>query len=212
MHPPDPRFRSPAARPLRRATRAPRRIVVRPLPLPRHSGLLQLEGHLHRCALGRSGVTHRKREGDGATPVGCLTLEWGALRPDRRPPMPIPTLPTLRLAPDDGWCDASHATQYNRAVRLPVPFSAERMWREDHLYDAVIGLSWNTQPVRRGLGSAIFLHLARPGLRPTDGCVAVPRPLMRRLLRLVRAGDQVLVLSPGESGPPKRTRSGRRRF
>jgi len=206
MRPPDPRFRPPEPRPLWRIGRKPRRILVRPLPGPPHAGLLQVGGFTCRCALGRSGVTHMKREGDGATPVGHLTLEWCAIRPDPRPPMPIPSMPTPRLAPADGWCDDAGARRYNRAVRLPVAGSVERMWRADHLYDAVIGLSWNTRPARKGLGSAIFLHLARSGFLPTEGCVAVPRPLMRRLLRSVQSGDEILILGRGAYGPPKRRR------
>ena len=49
------------------------------------------------------------------------------------------------------------------------------MWRDDHLYDIVGVLDWNISPRVRGRGSAIFLHLARPGYRPTAGCIALSR-------------------------------------
>lgn len=56
------------------------------------------------------------------------------------------------------------------------------MLRQDRLYDAVIVLDWNVTERRRGRGSAIFLHVARPGFAPTEGCVAVAPDAMRWLL------------------------------
>ena len=57
------------------------------------------------------------------------------------------------------------------------------MWRADGLYDVVIDLAHNRGPIRPGAGSAIFLHVARPGFRPTEGCVALRLPDLLRLLR-----------------------------
>ncbi|WP_051630964.1 L,D-transpeptidase family protein [Afifella pfennigii] len=184
---------------------------MRALPRARQTAILSLGDLTCRAALGRGGMNRVKREGDGATPVGCLTLEWCALRADRRPAMPRPALPTIALSWDDGWCDAPESRRYNRPVRLPFRASAEKMWRGDHLYDVVIGLSWNTAPARRGLGSAIFFHLARPGLTPTEGCVAVPRAMMRLLLPRLRPGCKMLLLPPGDSGPKLRRPKGKRR-
>src|SRR3546814_5636749 len=64
---------------------------------------------------------------------------------------------------------------YNRLVRLPFAASHERMWRDDGLYDLVVEIGYNDMPPVPGLGSAIFLHLARPDWGPTDGCVALAR-------------------------------------
>jgi L,D-peptidoglycan transpeptidase YkuD (ErfK/YbiS/YcfS/YnhG family) len=85
----------------------------------------------------------------------------------------------------DGWCDALKHRRYNRPVPLPFSDSHERMWRDDHLYDRVVEIGWNDRPVIRGRGSAIFLHLARPGYTPTEGCVAVSRADMMKLLPLI---------------------------
>jgi L,D-peptidoglycan transpeptidase YkuD (ErfK/YbiS/YcfS/YnhG family) len=59
------------------------------------------------------------------------------------------------------------------------------MWRTDHLYDVVVDIGWNRGPIVRGRGSAIFLHLARPGFAPTAGCVAVEQRMIRRLLERI---------------------------
>jgi L,D-peptidoglycan transpeptidase YkuD (ErfK/YbiS/YcfS/YnhG family) len=116
----------------------------------------------------------------------------GFYRPDRmrRPTTAVPMTP---LRPDDGWCDDAGHPRYNCPVRLPFDASHERLWREDHVYDIVIELDWNRMPAIRGRGSAIFLHLARPGLSPTEGCVAVAPAAMRRLLPLLRAGSIIQI-------------------
>ena len=118
------------------------------------------------CALGRSGTTHDKREGDGATPVGRFRALQAFYRPDRvrRPPT---RLIVSRIDSGDGWCDEPGDRNYNRPVRLPYPARHERMCREDELYDVVVDLACNRGPIRKGRGSAIFMHCAKPGLPPT---------------------------------------------
>lgn len=147
-----------------------------------------------RAALGRGGVVEaaRKREGDGATPLGAWRLVRVLFRPDRSPP-PETALPVAPIAPDDGWSDDPADPDYNRPVTHPHPFSAERLWREDELYDAVVVLAHNDDPPVPGAGSAIFLHCAKPGLPPTEGCVALPRAELLALLREVRPGDRLEV-------------------
>lgn len=133
------------------------------------------------CALGRAGVTHLKREGDGATPAGRYRLLFLYYRPDRVP-RPKAQLPMRPLRPEDGWCEDPEHGRYNCPVRAPNAAAHETMWREDHLYDIVGVLDWNLKPRIRGRGSAIFLHLARPGYAPTAGCIALTRRDLALLL------------------------------
>lgn len=156
-------------------------------------GLLSAAGTVFACALGRGGVTAFKREGDGGTPLGPLKVLWGYRRPGRGFPPPS-RLPILPAAPWLGWCDAPGDRNYNRPVRLPYAASCETMQRADRLYDVVLVLDWNMRPAIRGRGSAIFLHVARPGYTPTEGCIAVSPATMRRLLPLLRAGSVVRVV------------------
>lgn len=145
-----------------------------------------------RCALGRAGMRTRKREGDGATPVGIWRFCSIYFRRDHihRPHSGLPVLPIRR---HDGWCDAPADRNYNRRVDLPYPASAETLWRDDTLYDLIVVLDHNTQPRRRGGGSAIFIHVARAGLMPTEGCIALPLPHLRRLVANARAGSRLLI-------------------
>jgi L,D-peptidoglycan transpeptidase YkuD (ErfK/YbiS/YcfS/YnhG family) len=139
------------------------------------------------CALGPAGIVRVKREGDGGTPAGTFALLWGYFRPDR--PRPVAGGVQLRaMHQDTGWCEDPASPRYNRPVRLPAPDCTDRMWRKDHLYDLTFVLDQNFSRRAKGRGSAIFFHLARPGLTPTAGCIAIGAADMRKLApRLSRA-------------------------
>lgn len=158
-----------------------RHITVRRKPGETSKGLLSVAGKTHVCALGKGGIKALKREGDGATPLGPMRLVSGWYRPDHIGLRAAP-LNLQQIKGNSGWCDAVHDRNYNRPVTLPYPASHETMRRPDHLYDLVIVLDFNLRPRRRGGGSAIFLHAARPGMTPTEGCVALPLPVLRRLV------------------------------
>ncbi|MCG8443404.1 MAG: L,D-transpeptidase family protein [Caulobacterales bacterium] len=157
-------------------------------------GAFDLAGRRTRCALGKTGVRPApdKREGDGATPLGRWPLRRALHRPDRLP-APQTRLPLRPIAPDDGWCDAPRDPAYNRPVRLPYPASAEALARADGLYDLIVVLGHNDDPPIPGLGSAIFLHMARPGYAPTEGCVALAKADLLALLARAAPGDVLQV-------------------
>jgi len=131
-----------------------------------------------------------KREGDGKSPLGIWPIRRVLYRPDKSGP-PDTRLPTKALERDDGWCDAPGDPAYNQPVKLPYPASAERLWRDDPVYDLVVVLGHNDDPPVAGLGSAIFLHLARDGYPGTEGCVALARADVEALLAAARPGDVV---------------------
>ncbi len=146
------------------------------------SGVIAWPGHQYRCALGAGGLVEAraKREGDGATPRGTYHLRRLLYRADRVA-APHSALPVRALREDDGWCDDAADPAYNRPVRLPYPASAEALWRSDHVYDLIGILSHNDAPPAPGLGSAVFLHLARPDYAPTRGCIALAEADLRAL-------------------------------
>jgi L,D-peptidoglycan transpeptidase YkuD (ErfK/YbiS/YcfS/YnhG family) len=157
-------------------------------------GYLRLpEGTRLRCAVGRGGVVDDKREGDGGTPRGAWPLRHVLWRPDRVA-RPVTSLPALPLVPWDGWCDAPGDVNYNRHVPLPYPASSERLWREDAVYDVIAVLGYNDAPVVDGRGSAIFMHVARDGYTPTEGCVALALPDLLAVLARCGADEVVRVV------------------
>jgi len=153
-------------------------------------------GWTARCHLGRSGVVAAKdkREGDGASPIGIWPIRRVLVRPDRIPTLQT-RLPVSCLDRADGWCDAPQDPAYNRPVRLPYPASAENLWRDDEVYDLIGVLGHNDDPPVPGMGSAIFLHLARPDGAPTEGCIALAQPDLLRLLAEAGPGAAVEIRS-----------------
>jgi len=156
------------------------------------NGVLICGERRYPCVLGRSGVSLDKREGDGATPVGRFTLRRVLYRPDRLAP-PITGLPLIPLSPWDGWCDAPDHPDYNRPVRLPHPASCESLWREDGVYDVIVVLGHNDDPPQPGMGSAIFMHVARPQGQPTEGCVALALPDLLEILSHIDTNGSLTV-------------------
>ena len=168
-------------------------ITVRRMPGSLHRALLAFGPLRFPAAIGRGGISARKREGDGATPLAVMPLAGGLVR-GRLPILPSSPLGLRRIRPDDGWCDDPRAPNYNRPVRLPFSGSHERLRREDGIYDIVVVLDWNMRCRVKGRGSAVFFHLARPGFEPTAGCVAVAPSAMRVLLPHLRRGVRLAVL------------------
>ncbi|MCX7898758.1 MAG: L,D-transpeptidase family protein [Methylocystis sp.] len=148
------------------------RLIAGPLVLP--------------CALGRAGITRKKREGDGATPAGRWRLLYFYLR--KPAPLRMPWRLTRR---DDVWCDDVRSFLYNRPLKTPSRPSHEEMWRKDRLYDAVGVMDYNIRPRVRGRGSAIFFHIATEDMSPTAGCVALRERDMRRLAGRLGPGVQI---------------------
>ncbi len=140
----------------------------------RARGHLHCNGNDYACALGRGGVGIEKQEGDGKTPAGRFPLRSILYRADRLNP-PETGLPAKPMTETDGWCDDPDDRQYNKPVTHPYPSSAEHLWREDSLYDVIVVLGHNDDPVVPGRGSAVFLHVASDDYAPTQGCVALQR-------------------------------------
>ncbi|MFP4518189.1 MAG: L,D-transpeptidase [Oceanicaulis sp.] len=162
------------------------------------AGRLVGAGFAAPCALGERGVIAAgdKREGDKASPTGCWPVRKAWWRPDRLE-RPQTSLVIDPLTENDGWCDDPGDPAYNRPVLKPYPASHESLWREDGLYDIIVMLGHNDDPPVPGLGSAIFLHCALPaqagGLKPTLGCVAIPRDHLVFLLSRLKAGDGIAI-------------------
>jgi L,D-peptidoglycan transpeptidase YkuD (ErfK/YbiS/YcfS/YnhG family) len=145
------------------------------------------------AAIGRSGRTVLKREGDGATPIASMKLLSG-FRRGERPACLRTLLPIRRIRNDMLWCDQPGDPNYNRLVKAPFRPSHEELKRDDGLYDICLVMDWNVTSRARNRGSAIFFHLIKPGYEPTAGCVAIHPRDMRRLLPFMRRGTVVRVL------------------
>mgnify|MGYP001196395604 CR=1 FL=1 len=134
------------------------------------------------CVLGKSGVTKNKCEGDNATPVGLWPMRKAFYRPDRLQ-KPETSLVTRAITPKDGWCVDPKQPLYNKHIYKPFNGGYEDLWRHDEVYDLIIVLGFNDAPVVPGMGSAIFMHVARFDLSETEGCIALELPNLQSVIK-----------------------------
>jgi L,D-peptidoglycan transpeptidase YkuD (ErfK/YbiS/YcfS/YnhG family) len=182
------------ARRKRRLNTALSAIRVHTRPQLRTQAWLVAGQRAMRVALGRAGVKAGKREGDGATPAGQfhpVRLWWRADRLVR----PRTLLPVRPIARHDAWCEDPKDRRYNRPFRRSANEPGDRLQRADGLYDLIVEIDHNTRPRVAGRGSAIFIHVARPGFAPTAGCVALTRGDLQRLVRRLSPKTRIIVHS-----------------
>ena len=151
---------------------------------------LRFDGRMWPCTVGRGGVSRRKREGDGATPMGEHRIVGMLYRDDR---MARPADWAVAIRPGDLWSDDVTHEDYNMMVQAPYLHSHEVLRRADPLYDLVILTDWNWPYPVKGRGSAIFLHRwRRPGY-PTEGCIAFRPDHLRAIAARITYGTRLIV-------------------
>jgi len=175
---------------MRRSTLSTIHISTR--PGRRTQGWLRAGAWSVPVALGRGGVRANKREGDGGTPRGRFFPVRVWWRADRLP-RPATSLPTRRIGRADAWSEDPADRRYNRPFRRSANEPGDRLWREDGLYDLFIEIDHNTRPRIAGRGSAVFIHVARPGFAPTAGCAALRQNDLERLLRRVGPKTRIII-------------------
>ena len=135
---------------------------------------LYINGKRFPCAIGINGVTNGKKEGDGCTPYGKFKFKEIYYRADKLGALNF-LIKSIKIQPDYGWCDDPKSKFYNKFVKFPFTQSAEKLFRDDDLYDIICVIDYNLNPTLPGKGSAIFLHVAHKDYRGTQGCVAVSK-------------------------------------
>ena len=145
-----------------------------------------------KCALGINGLTMNKTEGDLCTPIGKFKFEKIYYRSDKLGPLKF-LIPSKEILKDDGWCDDPESTFYNQHIKLPSMKSAERLYRDDDLYDIVCVLNYNTKPVEAGKGSAIFLHASKPNFEGTEGCIAIEHKNVLELSQKIQINSTIII-------------------
>jgi len=144
------------------------------------------------AVVGRSGVCARadKREGDGHTPDGVHAIGTAFGYAEQA----ATKLAYRQATAKDRWVDAPESEIYNRWVEGDPGVSREVLRRDDHQYELAFVLEWNTNPVVKGRGSAIFAHVWKAPGAPTSGCVAVAREDLARLLAWLDRTQQPVVV------------------
>ena len=145
-----------------------------------------------KCSVGKSGITNYKKEGDLATPRGIFKIGPLYYRKDRIK-LPKCKIPKKIIKKNMGWCDDSRSNKYNKQIKFPFKYNAEKLYRNDHIYDLLINIKYNFKPVIKKKGSAIFLHLASKKYKPTNGCVAISNKDFLKIIPLIDKNTKISI-------------------
>jgi len=145
-----------------------------------------------RCSLGKAGIRKKKKEGDNITPKGIFKITSIYYRPDRIKKIST-QLKKIKITKNIGWCDDPKSNFYNREIKLPNKFSHEKFYRKDNLYDIIAILNYNTKPIIKNKGSAIFIHIANNNYKPTAGCVGIKKSNLIKLLSIIKKNNKIKI-------------------
>jgi L,D-peptidoglycan transpeptidase YkuD (ErfK/YbiS/YcfS/YnhG family) len=146
-----------------------------------------------RCSLGKNGVTKNKVEGDKCTPSGIYKLKQVFYRADRIKKITT-NLKKIKIKKNMGWCDDSSSKKYNHLIKIPNKFSHEKLYRKDHIYDIIVVLNYNMNPVIKKKGSAIFLHIAKKNYSKTLGCIGLKKNNLLEILNKVKKNNKIKII------------------
>ena len=145
-----------------------------------------------RCAIGKRGISIKKREGDNKTPKGEFKLKYILYRKDRVSDLQT-KLKKIEIDKNIGWCDDPKSSYYNKIIKHPFKYRYEKLWRKDNIYDIIVIIDYNLHPVTRNKGSAIFLHIAKRKYEPTAGCIAVSKKNIRLIISKINKRTKIII-------------------
>jgi L,D-peptidoglycan transpeptidase YkuD (ErfK/YbiS/YcfS/YnhG family) len=158
----------------------------------KETGYLQYKNLKFRCALGKAGIKKKEKEGDNVTPKGIFKITSMYYRPDRIKNI-ITAIKKIKIKKNMGWCDDPDSHFYNQQISLPTKFNHEKLYRNDNLYDLVLVLNYNTNPIIKNKGSAIFIHIAKKNYKKTKGCIALKKKHLIELISKIKKNTQIKI-------------------
>ena len=156
------------------------------------TGYLKYKKFKFRCALGKSGINNKIKEGDNVTPRGTYKAIKLFYRSDRISKIRT-ALKKIKIKKNMGWCDDPDSKFYNKQIKLPTLFSHEKLYRKDNIYDLIVVLDYNFKPVVKNKGSAIFIHITNK-YKPTQGCIALAKDNLIKLLSLIKKNTKIKII------------------
>ena len=154
------------------------------------------------CQIGKHGIIKNiyKVEGDNYTPTGVFRLKNLYYRKEK---IGIDllnfnqTIKLKKITKSCGWCDDPNHIDYNKYINLKKDTNFlgthENLWRTDDAYDLFFDLGYNTNPVKKFKGSAIFLHCSFKDERPTKGCVAIKKSNFYKVLKRINQPTSIII-------------------
>ena len=156
------------------------------------SGYLQYKNLKFRCALGKAGIKKKEKEGDNVTPKGTFKITKMYYRPDKIKNI-TSLVKKIKIKNNMGWCDDPSSNLYNRQIKLPNKFGHEKLYRKDNLYDLILVLNYNVNPIIKNKGSSIFIHIAKKNYKKTKGCIALKKKHLIELISKIKKNTKIKI-------------------
>ena len=156
------------------------------------SGYLKYKNFRFRCALGKAGIGNKKKEGDNITPKGLYKIVKIYYRKDRIKKVSS-KFKLIKITKNIGWCDDPNSEKYNQIINLPTKYSYEKLYRKDNVYDLILVLNYNMDPVIKKKGSAIFIHVAKKNYQSTQGCIALKKNNLMKLISKINKNIKIKI-------------------
>ena len=147
-----------------------------------------------KCALGKRGIGYKKKEGDLITPIGKYKINYILYRKDRIKKI-YSKIRTIVIKKNMAWCDDPKSKDYNKLIKLPSDFSFEKLYKKENIYDIVLVLDYNMNPIIKNKGSAIFIHVAKKNYKKTEGCMALRKIHLLKIIKLLESNTKVKIVN-----------------
>ena len=153
---------------------------------------LTFNNYKAKCAIGKRGIGFKRKEGDLITPKGKYKIKYILYRRDRIKRIQS-QIKTIAIKKNMGWCDDPQSTKYNKLIKLPSSNSYEKLYKRENIYDIILVLNYNMNPVKKNKGSAIFIHVSKKNYKQTQGCVAVKKKDLLKILNEIKVYTKVKI-------------------
>ena len=145
-----------------------------------------------KCAVGKRGIGKKKKEGDLITPIGKYKIKYVLYRKDRVKKIQSKLRKTV-IKKNMGWCDDPNSKEYNKLIKLPFKNSYEKLFKKENIYDIILVLNYNMSPIKKNKGSAIFIHIAKKNYKKTQGCIAIKKTELLKILKKIDINTKVKI-------------------
>ena len=153
---------------------------------------LTFKNYKAKCAIGKKGIGSKKKEGDLITPRGKYKVKYILYRKDRIKKIQS-EMKIIKIKKNMGWCDDPRSRNYNQLINLPSNYRHEKLFKKENIYDIILVLNYNMRPIKKNKGSAIFIHVSKKNFKKTEGCVAIQKRYLLKIVKEIKKNTKVMI-------------------
>ena len=145
-----------------------------------------------KCAIGKKGIGKKQKEGDQITPRGTFRIKDILYRKDKINYLRS-VIKKTPIKKNMGWCDDPKSKDYNKLIKYPFNYKSEKLYRSNNIYDIILVLNFNMHPIKKNKGSAIFIHISNNKYSPTQGCIAIKKKELIKLIKFINKKTKIII-------------------